>query len=99
MWKYRNPHHMYTTGSVKGVSNTDSEFYKSTMYYYIRVVVNGKTYYLDKEYSLTDQKHATSFAQKTARKIVSEMKSQYNHIQIFSTTKNYLLYKLFDLRY
>lgn len=87
MGKYRNPHYMYATGSVKGVSNTDSKFYKSTMYYYIRVVVNGKTYYLDKECFLTDQKHATSFTQKTARKIVSKMKSKYNHIQIFSTTK------------
>lgn len=78
---------MFVTGSVKGLPNEGSEIYNSPIYCYIKVVIDSKTYYFDKDCSLTDHTYAAIFGQKEARKLVSKMRNKYSNISIFRTTK------------
>ncbi len=88
MSKYMNHHYVYTTGSIFGYKERDPENNVSTVFYYLRVVVNGKIFYIGEDMSLTDQAHATVFEEE-AKKLPIKLRDRYSNVSVFSTTRKF----------
>lgn len=85
--KFQHTKATYITGSIKGVSDEEQEICSQTIYYYIRIIINGQIYYYGNDGNLTDQSCAKVFTEKESRIIARKLNEKYDKVIIFSTSK------------
>lgn len=82
-YKYKYTQSTYVTGSINGTPYEEPVIYKTTEYYYIKVIKDGKTLYLSTQY------RPVVFTKLfDAVKRIEKLRKKYPHLRynVFSTT-------------
>ena len=85
--KYQHTKTTYITGSIKGFSDEEQEVCNQTIYYYIKIIIDGKVYYYGNNGNLVDSSCAKVFTEKESRRTARKLNEKYREVRVFSTTK------------